>query len=65
MNLTHDGDKISGKDHDFLKDLLTYHKNGEVKLKDLSYFTTGQPGEYKHSRCFFIVKNDNTKEVKD
>jgi hypothetical protein len=62
LNLTKDGDKITGKDHEFLKDLLSNHKNGEVKLKDLDFFTTGQPKDFNHSRCFFITKTGGSSE---
>ena len=40
------------------------HKSGEAKLKDMAYFTVGQPKDFNNSRCFFITKNDNSKEVK-
>jgi len=62
LNLTKDGDKIGESDHNFLKDLLGKHKNKEAKLKDLSYFTTGQPKDFNQSRCFFIVRSDGTQE---
>jgi len=62
LNLTKDNDKITGKDHDFLKDLVSKHKNGETKLKDLSFFTTGKPSGYENTRCFVIVKTDETKD---
>jgi len=62
LNLTKDGEKITDKDHNFLKDLVGKHKNGESKLKDLSYFTTGKPSDYKTSRCFVIVKIDGAND---
>jgi len=62
LNLTKNGEKIGEKDHIFLKELLEKHKNKDAKLKDLSYFTTGQPKEFASSRCFFIVKSDGTQE---
>ena len=59
---TKDGDKISSPDHEFLLDIVKCHRNFEEKAKDLSYFTSGQPKEHDYSRCFFIVKNDTSKE---
>jgi len=62
LNLTKDGDKIADKDHEFLKDLVSKHKNGEAKLKDLSYFTTGKPPDHNTSRCFVIMKIDGSQD---
>mgnify|MGYP001613615720 CR=1 FL=1 len=45
-----------------LKDLLSHHKNGEIKLKDLNYFTA-MNSQFTHSRCFFVVKTDESKDV--
>jgi len=32
------------------------------KSEHLSYFTTGKPNDYDYNRCFFIAKEDGTKE---
>ena len=62
LTSTKDGDKISTSDHNFLSDLLKNHRNFENKVKDIDHFTTGRPSEHTYSRCFFIVKKDNTSE---
>ncbi len=62
LTSTIDGEKINTGDHGFLFDLLKSHKNFEGKSKDISYFTTGQPREHEYSRCFFIVRGDDSKE---
>jgi len=57
-----DGDKIQKPDHDFILDILKYHKNFEGKTNDLDHFTTGKPDEHDYSRCFFIVRSNGDKE---
>jgi hypothetical protein len=62
LTSTKDGEKIASPDHDFLFDLVKNHNNGELKLKNFSFFTSGKPKEHDYSRCFFIIKNDSSKE---
>ena len=62
LTSTKDGEKISSPDHEFLLDLVKSHTNFEKKTENLSFFTTGKPKEHDYSRCFFIVKNDDSKE---
>jgi hypothetical protein len=62
LTSTKDGDKISAPDHDFLSDILKYHRNFEDKGRNLSHFTTGKPRDYDYSRCFYIVRTDNSSE---
>jgi hypothetical protein len=62
LTSTKDGEKISHPDHEFLNDLLKYHRNFDNKTKDIDHFTTGRPSEHTYSRCFFIVKKDNATE---
>lgn len=54
---------IKGPDHDFIKDVLSYHKNSEDKLQGLDHFQISHFSESDYSKCFFAVKKDNTKEV--
>ncbi len=61
--MTKNNEKITNDDHDFLIDLLKHHKNADEKLQDLSYFTVSPHSEHSYSRCFYIVRNDGTKEV--
>ena len=62
LNETKDGEKIEGKNEEFIKDILKFHHSYENKIKDFDYFTTGKPKEYNFSRCFFIVKKNGEKE---
>jgi len=59
---TSDDEEITGADHDLLVELLKYHDNAEEKSKDLKHFTVGTHPLYKQTRCFFVVRNDGTKE---
>ncbi len=45
-----------------LLELLKYHDKAEEKLKDLADFTVGLHPEFQQTRCFFVIKNDGTKE---
>lgn len=45
-----------------LIELLNYHEKKEKKLQDIKNFTVGKHPEHPETRCFMIVKNDNTTE---
>jgi hypothetical protein len=62
LNETKDGEKIEGKNAEFIKDILKYHHNYDNKIKDFDHFTTGKPKDFNFSRCFFIVKKNGEKE---
>ena len=62
LNETKDGEKIEGKNEEFLKNIFKYHHNYEDKNKDFDYFTTGKPKDFNFSRCFFVVKKNGQKE---
>jgi hypothetical protein len=62
LTSTKDGEKIPGGDHDFLLDLLKFHRNFDEKTKNISHFTAGKPTEHNYSRCFFIVSEGDKKE---
>lgn len=62
LGRTANGQKIIAPYHDLLKELLANHDKGEQKLESLSHFTVDVHPEYKDTRCFFAVKNDNSKE---
>jgi len=59
---TADDEEITGADHELLVELLKYHDSAEEKAKDLKHFTVGTHPLYKQTRCFFVVRNDGTKE---
>ena len=46
-----------------IRDLLKFHKKADEKLKDVKHLTTGQPLQATYSRSFYIVRNDDSKEV--
>lgn len=39
-----------------------FHDKHEEKMKDFSYFEVGVHPQYEKTRCFFVVKTDDTKE---
>jgi hypothetical protein len=45
-----------------LLELLKHHEHSEEKLKGAKDFTVALHPEFKQTRCFFIVKEDGTKE---
>lgn len=57
-----DGEKVQSPDHEFLYDILKFHRNSAEKSKNLDYFTTDKPSEFQYSRCFFIVRQDESKD---
>jgi len=59
---TDDDEPIKEGDHQLLMELLKYHESYDEKSKDIKHFTVGQHPLYKQTRCFFVVRNDGTKE---
>jgi Protein of unknown function (DUF3223) len=53
---------VEGGAKDQLMELLKYHEKADEKLKGIKEFTVGIHPEYKETRCFFVVKEDGTKE---
>ena len=62
MNLKKDGEKLSGNDEEFMKELLKFHDKGEAKSKDFASFEVGEHPDFAKTRCFFVVRKDGTKE---
>lgn len=62
ISKTRNGAEIEGDQIELLKELLKHHEKSEEKLKDLTGFTVDFHPTYKQTRCFFIIKNDGTKE---
>lgn len=62
LGRTGNDEEIKEPYHTMLKELLQYHEKAEQKLSDLKYFTVGINPVYKDTRCFFIVRNDGSKE---
>ena len=49
-------------EHNQVKELLSYHDNGEAKLKDLKHFVVDVHPMYMDTRCLFAVKEDGSRE---
>ena len=62
MNLKKDGERVTGNDEEFLKELLKFHEKHDQKMKDFVGFEVGQHPGYDKTRCFFIIKKDGSKE---
>lgn len=41
---------------------MKYHEKADEKLKGLKDFTVGLHPEFKQTRCFFVIKEDGSKE---
>lgn len=62
LNLKQDGERIEGNDADFLKELLGLHEKKDAKLKDFDHFEVGTHPSHEKTRCFFVVRKDDSKE---
>ena len=62
LNLKKDGEKLTGNDSEFIKELLEFHDKGEAKLRDFDSFEVGEHPDYAKTRCFFVSRKDGTKE---
>ena len=62
MNLRKDGERLSGNEADFIKELLGFHDKADEKLKNFEAFEVGCHPEYDKTRCFFVVRKDGSKE---
>ena len=62
LNLKKDGEKLTGNDEDFMKELIKFHDKGEAKMKDFANFEVGVHPSFDKTRCFFVVKSNGEKE---
>lgn len=62
MNLKKDGEKLTGNDEEFMKEIIKFHHKKDEKMKDFECFEVGQHPDYDKTRCFFVVKKDGKKE---
>lgn len=62
LNIVKDGEKITGHDSEFLKELLELHEKKEQKMRDFDHFEVGVHPQYEKTRCFFVVRKDGSKE---
>jgi hypothetical protein len=61
LNLKKDGEKLTGNDEEFMKELLKFHEKSDEKMKDFDHFEAGEHPNYEKTRCFFNVKKDGSK----
>jgi DNA-directed RNA polymerase V subunit 1 len=57
-----DDDKLSNQDNDFIHEIFKHHYKYEELSTNLSHFTVGVHPTYTETRCFFLVKKDQTKQ---
>jgi len=58
LNLKKDGEKLTGNDEEFMKELIKFHDKGEAKMKDFESFEVGVHPDFEKTRCFFVVHQD-------
>jgi len=59
---TKNGCNVTEEAKEKLAELLKYHDKGDEKLKELKDFTVGFHPVYNKTRCFFVIKEDGTRE---
>lgn len=62
LNLKKDGEKLTGNDEEFLKELIKFHEKAEEKMKDFEGFEVGVHPDHEKTRCFFVAKTGGKKE---
>jgi hypothetical protein len=62
LNLKNDGERLTGNDEAFMKDIIQFHDRVADKMKDFEAFEVGPHPDYDKTRCFFVIKKDEKKE---
>ena len=62
MNNVRDNEKLGDADTGFMKEILKFHDKAEDKMKDLTHFEVAPHPEFNKTICFFVVKDDGSKE---
>ena len=62
LNLKKDGDRLEGNDEAFVKEIISFHERNEAKMADFDHFEVGVHPQFDKTRCFFVVRKDDTKE---
>ena len=62
INTKKDGDRVEGKELEFIRELLKFHSRYEEKTKDFSHLEVDTHPSYENTRCYFIVHKDGSKE---
>lgn len=59
---TKNGDEIGEAGSALLKELLTHHTKTEEKMANFKAFTVDFHPNYQTTRCFFVIREDGTKD---
>jgi hypothetical protein len=62
LNLKKDGEKLTGNDEEFMKQLIKQHEKHALKMKNFVSFEVGEHPDHEKTRCFFVVRKDESKE---
>lgn len=62
LNIKRDGEKLDAPDEEFMKEILRHHAKCDAKMADFDHFEVGPHPEFVKTRCFFVVRKDETKE---
>lgn len=62
VNSISNGQAIKGESANKLDALLAYHERHDEKIQGKSHYTVDIHPEFQETRCFFVVKEDGTKE---
>ena len=62
LNLKKDGEKLTGNDEEFMKEIIKFHEKEADKMKNFDNFEVGIHPQFEKTRCFFVVKKDGSKE---
>ena len=57
-----DGDKLTGNDEAFIKEIIKFHSKADEKMKDFDHFVVGEHPDHEKTRCFFVVRKNGEKE---
>lgn len=62
LNATPEGQNVDPQYHNCLQAVLKLHPNYESKAANMKTFYVDKHPEHTESKCFFVVKQDNSKE---
>jgi len=62
LNSYKDDEKLKKADEEFIEAIFKFHENYKTKSKDFDHFIVGVHPEFNKTRCFFIVRKDESKE---
>lgn len=62
LNMKQDGDKLTGNDEAFIKEIIKFHSKTDEKMKDFDHFEVGEHKDHEKTRCFFVVRKNGEKE---